>query len=419
MVGRWDLMRRLRLRASWESGRMALGSVRANAMRSVLTCLGIVIGVATVIGMLGIVAGINGMVTQELGRLGASSFFLQKFPVMRMGSMREYRKRPDLTMEDAKAILAACPSVEMVSPEVSFRAQQVRSGNNKTDPDVVLVGVTSSYASIAGVDVEHGRNFTPLEDAGPRNVAIVGQDVVDRVFPYGNPIGRYLRVGSYRLQVVGVLEKRGAIFGESQDNIVAMPLPTVLRRFDPGDNLAITVKAKPDVPLSKAMSEVRSLMRVRHKLKLTEKDTFEIETKESLVSTWTNLTGAVFAAAVGIAGISLLVGGVGIMNIMLVSVKERTREIGVRKALGARPRDISRQFLIEACVLSFLGGLVGVGLGVGGLQIAALTDVLPVAVELPSVGLALGFSVLVGVCFGYFPARRAAKLDPIEALRYE
>lgn len=420
LATRFSLVRWLRLRTLWENTRMALSSVRANALRSLLTCLGIVIGVATVIAMLGIVSGIDAMVTDELGRIGASSFFLQKYPAVRLSSMREYRKRPNLTVEDAKAILQTCPSVELVSPEVGFRAQQARSGNNKTDPDVTLAGVTSSYSAIAGINIVHGRNFTPIEDGGPRNVAILGTDVVDRLFPYGSPVGRHVRIGPYRLRVIGVLERRGAILGESQDNIVAIPLPTLLQRYDPDDNLDIAIKARADVPLEKAMSEVRAVMRVRHKLKLTEPDSFEIETKESLVSTWANLTGAVFAAAVGIAGISLLVGGVGIMNIMLVSVKERTREIGVRKALGARPKDISRQFLIEASVLSLLGGFVGTALGVGGLELmAAVSDALPIRITVQSVALALGFSVFVGICFGYFPARKAAKLNPIEALRYE
>ncbi|MCL2823319.1 MAG: ABC transporter permease [Polyangiaceae bacterium] len=416
------LTKALRLRALWESARMAFGSVRDNAMRSVLTGLGIVIGVATVISMLGVVAGIDGMIAGELGRLGASSFVVQKYPVMRFGSrnQREYRIRPALTLEDAKAIQASCPSVEIVLPQVAFSGQQAHSGGNKTDPDVQLMGTTSAFPSVWGISAEHGRNFTPLEDVGSSDVALIGLDIVDRVFPYGDPVGQYFRVGSFRLRVVGVLERRGAVFGQSQDNIVVVPLPTLIQRFDLDDRLSLTVKAKPGVPVSRAMSEVRGIMRVRHKLKLVDKDTFELVTQDSLMSMWTNLTGAVFAAAIGIASISLLVGGVGIMNIMLVSVKERTREIGTRKALGARPRDISRQFLIEACVLSFLGGLIGVILGVGGLELTSLlTDALPVKVEVGSVVLALGFSAFVGVSFGYFPARRAATLNPIEALRYE
>jgi putative ABC transport system permease protein len=366
------------------------------------------------------VGGINNLVTGELDRVGASSFFLQKYPGVRVGFMREYRLRPNLTSDDAKAILLACPSVESVSPSVRFRSQQVRSGNNKTDPDVLLMGVTSSHSTVSGLSIQEGRDFTPLEDEGPRNVAILGKDVVERVFPWGSPLGRFVRIGSYRLQVVGVLEKRGAVFGESQDNIVLMPLSTVLQGLDPEDNLAIAIKAKPDASLQKAMSEVRSVMRVRHKLKMTDPDTFELETKESLVAMWKNLTAAIFAAAVGIAGISLLVGGVGIMNIMLVSVKERTREIGIRKALGARPNDIARQFLIEASVLSLLGGVLGVGLSLGVLKVVSwVTDVMPLAFSVDSVVLALVFSLGVGISFGYFPARKAAKLNPIEALRYE
>ena len=399
---------------------MAFGSVRDNTMRSVLTCLGIVIGVATVISMLGVVAGIDGMIADQLGRLGASSFILQKYPAIRVGSLREYRSRPNITVDDARAILASCPSIETVVPEITYNAQIARNGNNKTDPDVLLHGTTSSFPIVWGVAVEQGRNFTPIEDVGSNNVAIIGQDIVERVFPYGDPIGRFFRLGSFRLRVVGVLERRGSIFGKSQDNVVAIPLSTIARSFTLDDHLAITVKAKPGVPLSKAMNEVRGLMRVRHKLKITDKDTFEIENTESLMSMWNNLTGAVFAAAIGIAAISLLVGGVGIMNIMLVSVKERTREIGTRKALGARPQDISRQFLIEACVLSFLGGVVGVVLSMGGLQLTSmLTEALPVKIETSSIVLALGFSIFVGVSFGYFPARSAATLNPIDALRYE
>ena len=189
-MARWNPAQRFRVRALWESARMAFGSVRDNTLRSVLTCLGIVIGVATVIGMLGVVAGINDMISSQLGFLGASSFIVQKYPAVRMGRpSSEIRNRPNLTLEDARAIQASCPSVERVAPRVLFRAQQARSGGNKTDPNVLLVGATSSYVSVAGASVEHGRNITPLDETGSSEIALVGADVVDRVFPYGDSAG--------------------------------------------------------------------------------------------------------------------------------------------------------------------------------------------------------------------------------------
>ncbi len=410
-----------RMRALWEAVKMAFDAVRANKMRSVLTCLGIIIGVATVIAMMSIVKGIDNIMTTELNRIGASSFFLKKHPSIQISfDWHKYHKRPDLDMNDAKAILAGCQSVEMVSPTVIYFNEVVRAGNEKTDPDVMLVGATSTYPEIGGIYVQEGRNFSSIEDVSPRNVAILGTDVVERIFPYGSPIGRYVRVGAHRLRVIGVLERRGSVFGQSQDKLIALPLPTLLKSRELDDNMEIAIKARPGVPINTAIDEVRALMRVRHKLKLTDEDTFELETRESITRAWANMTGAIFAAAIGIAAISLLVGGVGIMNIMLVSVKERTREIGVRKALGARPRDISRQFLIEASALSLLGGIIGVLIAVGGLTaVTSVTDALPVEITGFAVSLALGFSILVGIVFGVVPARRAAALNPIEALRYE
>ncbi|MCC6160380.1 MAG: ABC transporter permease [Deltaproteobacteria bacterium] len=410
-----------RMRALWEAVKMAFDAVRANKMRSVLTCLGIIIGVATVIAMMSIVKGIDNIMTTELNRIGASSFFLKKYPSIQISfDWHKFHKRPNLDMDDVKAIMAGCSSVEMVSPTVVYFNEVVRAGNEKTDPDVMLVGATSTYPEIGGIYVQEGRNFSTLEDVSPRNVAILGTDVVERIFPYGSPIGRFVRVGTHRLRVIGVLERRGSVFGQSQDKLIALPLPTLLKSRELDDNMEIAIKARPGVSINTAIDEVRALMRVRHKLKLTDEDTFELETRESITRAWANMTGAIFAAAIGIAGISLLVGGVGIMNIMLVSVKERTREIGVRKALGARPRDISRQFLIEASALSLLGGIIGVLIAVGGLTVVtSVTDALPVEITGFAVSLALGFSILVGIIFGVVPARRAAALNPIEALRYE
>ncbi|MCZ7582322.1 MAG: ABC transporter permease [Deltaproteobacteria bacterium] len=414
-------LRRVRMRASFESLKMGLDSIRANKLRSILTCLGIIIGVATVIAMMGIVRGIDGIMTSELNRIGANSFFLKKYPSINVSfDWRKFRKRKDMTMADVRALRAQCPSVELVSPTVVYWNEIVRSKHDKTDPNVMLVGAESVYPRIGGIYVEEGRNFTSLEDTSPRRVAVLGWDVVEKLFPYGSPIGEYVRAGGFRLRVIGILERRGAIFGQSQDAIIVMPIQTVIKRHPLEDNLEISIKARPDVPIAQAMDEVRSVMRVRHKLKITDEDDFELETRESITKAWSNMTGSVFAAAIGIAMISLLVGGVGIMNIMLVSVKERTREIGVRKALGARPKDIKRQFLIEAMAVSFLGGLIGTGLGVGALQLFdKLSGVLPVEVTPFAVGLALSFSILVGIFFGVYPAGKAAKLDPIEALRYE
>ncbi|MCB1155195.1 ABC transporter permease, partial [bacterium] len=399
----------------YESVRMALGSVRSNKLRSVLTCLGIIIGVATVISMMSIVKGVDGIVAKELDRVGASSFVLTKYPALRVSfDWNKYRRRPDLTMEDVQAILDQCPSVDLVAPLLVAWGKTVTAEGNKTDPNIGMIGTTSDYTAIMGLGVQEGRVFTNLENRRPRLVAILGVDVVDRVFPYGSPIGRYVRVDNYRLRVVGVMEERGAMFGESQDTRIIVPMPLILRKEGNTRNLEINIKARPDVPLAKAMNEVRTVMRIRHKVKVYEEDDFELETRESITRAWSNLTGSIFAAAVGIAMISLLVGGVGIMNIMLVSVRERTREIGVRKALGARPRDIQRQFLIEASTLSLLGGVLGVSIGVGGMQaLAAVTDKVPVIVTGFAVVLSLGFSILVGIFFGVYPARKAAHLDPI------
>ncbi len=410
-----------RMRSLFESIMMSLDSIRSNKLRSILTCLGIIIGVATVIGMMSIVEGIDGIVGKELNRIGASSFMLQKYPELSISmDWRKYHKRKDLTLEDVDAIQRGCPSVDLVSPTVSFGGKTISGGGEKTDPNVGLVGTTSVYPSIHGVDFSEGRCFIPLEDTKPRNVAILGQDVVDRLFHYGSPLGRYIRVDNMRLRVIGVLEKRGTVFGESQDNMVVIPMTVMAKHFNLRRRIEINIKARADAPIGRAIDEVRALMRVRHKLKANEEDDFEIETRDSITKAWTNLTGSIFAAAIGIAGISLLVGGIGIMNIMLVSVRERTREIGIRKALGARRKDISRQFLIEAGSLSLLGGLLGVAFGVGGLKLTMhYTDKVPIIITTYSIVLALTFSFFVGVFFGVYPARKAAKLDPIDALRYE
>ena len=405
-----------------ENVRVALRAIRNNKLRATLTSLGIIIGVATVIAMMTVVGGINNIVVTEFSRMGANVFTLQKFPSIQISfDWRKYHLRKNLTMEDAAAIGRSCPSIDLVSPMVyRWRGETVRANRRKTDPSVGIAATTDNYLTVAGMTLDLGRNFTRREvDEGAR-VAILGYEVLDRLFPYGSPIGRELQIRGDHYRVIGVTERLGSMFGESRDNYVAIPMGAYIRKWDIDDFLQISLKAKSGVAVETAIDEVRAQMRIRHKLKLTQPDDFEIETRDSLMNSYASLTGSIFIAAIGIAMVSLLVGGIGIMNIMLVSVTERTREIGVRKAMGARKRDIARQFLIEAVTLSSLGGLVGVGLGVGGLLLAShFTDKLPIAFSAQSIILAVAFSLFVGVFFGVYPARRAAALDPIESLRYE
>ncbi len=406
----------------WENIKVAMRAIAANKLRAGLTSLGIIIGVATVIAMMTVVGGINSIVAKEFNRFGSNVFTLQKYPAIVITfDHGKYRRRADLTLEDADAIRKNCHSLEIVSPLVyQWWGETVRGSGNKTDPTVGIAATTDNYIPVSGMTLDMGRNFTPREAMSGTRVAVLGWDVVERLFPYGSPIGRTIRVRADRYRVIGVVEHLGSIFGQSRDNFVAIPLGAYLRKWDIRDQLEIMLKAKEGVPLARAMDEVRALMRVRHKLKLTQEDDFELVTRDSLMRSYNSLTGSIFFAAIGIAAISLLVGGIGIMNIMLVSVRERTREIGVRKALGARNRDISRQFLIEAMTLSALGGVIGIALAVGLLMLVGrLTDALPIAFSLSSIVLAVGFSVGVGIFFGVYPARKAAQLDPIEALHYE
>ena len=403
---------------------IAMEAIKANKLRSFLTCLGIIIGVATVISMMSIIKGINNIVEVELGRVGANVFFVKRFPSMQLTfDWRKFRSSPHLSPADWKAISANCPSVEEVSPELSDDGKTVIYEGESTDANVRMVGATEPYFRVNGLNLSEGRFFTHQEVQKNRNVCILGVFVVERLFPFQTPVGKSVRIQGKEYYVIGVVEKLGTIFGFDQDNIVIVPLSKIVTSREHrhhGPDMSISVQAYKGIPISKAMDEVRVAIRIARGLKPTQPDNFELETRDSIMRTYQSITGSVFGAAIGIAFISLLVGGIGIMNIMLVSVRERTREIGIRKAIGARRRDILWQFLIEAMTLSVVGGLCGIALGVGGLKLAAhYIELLPVNITLFSILIAVSFSVLVGIFFGVYPARKAASLDPIESLRYE
>ncbi len=403
-----------------ESISVAFEALRTNKLRSILTTLGIVIGVTTVIGMMTIIQGINATVSKELSQIGGNTFYVQKFPAIITGhTMEQYRNRKDLTVEQAEALNERATLITTATPEIYTGGQRVRYGGEKTNADVNIIGGAAEWQQINGRYVREGRFFQEIDIRSRRKVCVVGKDIVETLFPFEAAAGKEVRVGPVKFEVIGVLEEMGSSFGQSQDNYVVMPYTTFQDVYGKNQWIQIAVQARYPEYLEQTIDEVAGILRVVRKVPVGKPNDFEIITRDSLMETWRNLTAVVFVAAVGIALISLMVGGIGIMNIMLVSVTERIHEIGVRKSVGAKRRDILWQFIVEAVVLSALGGLIGVGLGIGlGILIGAVTP-LPAAVPVWAIFLGIGFSSMVGLFFGIYPAAKAAKLDPIVALRHE
>jgi putative ABC transport system permease protein len=406
---------------------ISLRTLAKHKLRSGLTVLGVVIGIAAVTTMVSVGEGAGQMVQTEFQSLGSNVILV--FPAdSRSGGVQQGRVTT-LTAADADAIAAECPSVRAVSPFVGAGGGQVVGGDVNWKPDQMF-GVGPDYPLVRNWTLASGEFFTAGDVAGANKVCVIGHTVAAQLFPNADPVGRQVRVNSVPLQVVGVLAAKGAdLTGDDQDNIVLIPWTTVRKRLQASkfsDIGLIFVSARSEALSPKAEQEIRSLLMERHRIPLGGKADFEVRNTAEIAQVLGAITGTMTALLAAIAAISLLVGGVGIMNIMLVSVTERTREIGLRMALGARPRDILRQFLVEAVVLSSIGGLIGIGLGIA--ASAGLTAVLnllmkstkwPVVVSVPAALIALGFAAAVGIFFGYYPARRASRLDPIEALRYD
>jgi len=404
-----------------ESFVMALNSLKTHKLRSVLTTLGIIIGVTTVITMMSLTEGLKKSVEEELSVLGSDTFYVDKFPaIITSGKQwREYSRRKDLTYQDALAIGEVCPSVKTVAADISLYPGEMIKYRGESTDRVPIWGVTETYLQVYSYYVDWGRFITPTDVEHRRKVCVLGRDVVEKLFPYDDPLEKYIRSGPHRFLVVGVLEEKGSFMGSSQDNLVMIPLTTLQKLA--GENFSVDIGVKPDSPgaMQNARDEVVTLLRRRRGLAYNDPNDFEIHTQDSLMGVFNNITGAAFAVVIGVASISLLVGGIGIMNIMLVTVTERTREIGIRKALGAKRKDILWQFLVEAAALSAVGGTIGILLGFLLGKLVGSVSPLPSTVPLWSVLLGLGFSTVVGMFFGIYPATKAARLDPIVALRYE
>jgi putative ABC transport system permease protein len=404
---------------------MALDSIKMNKLRSFLTILGIVIGVLTIVAMVAVIEGINASFAQQLEAMGANILFVSRHePGIHLGRMpEEMRRRKKIDFSDAAALEQSCPSVAAVTPQVSYfrflppvRAKYL--ANEIDNPQVI--GASHKYMQIyEEYTIETGRFFTAAENLNKREVCVIGAEIVDALFPNVNPLNKLLTVEGRKLMVIGTLDRKGKFLGQSRDNFLFIPTGT-FRKFYPGyDDVTLIIKLKPAVDIEKARDEIVNLMRGRRKVKANEKNNFSLFTQETVAGLYNQLTGAAFMVMMIISSIGLVVGGIGVMNIMLVSVKERTREIGLRKAIGARRIEIRNQFLYEAIVLTMTGGIVGVICGVLlSLLIKALSG-LPVAINIGSVVAALAVSTSVGLFFGIYPASQAAKLDPVNALHYE
>ena len=415
---------RLRLQIFREVFRMALESLRAHKLRSFLTVLGIVIGVMTVIGMVSIIQGLNKSFLSELQSAGSDIIIITKNEGVQMGRMtEEQRTRKDLTFEDAKAIERDAPLVRAVAVSIyvsPFEAVEVKYQSAKSD-NAMILGMNEKWPVVMSLYLPRlGRFVTEAEVARSARVCVLGSELADSLFPTTNPVGKEIRVGPEAFTVVGVLAKRGQMFGQSRDNFVGLPITTLMKyyRYEK-DGLEIIVAPRQSGTLDETIQQISSVLRQRRKVPYGKPNDFAVMTQDSMVDLYNQLTGAAYLVMIVISSIGLLVGGIGVMNIMLVSVKERTREIGIRKAIGARSGDIMKQFLIEAVFLTGLGGIIGVLAGFGIALIVKAATPLPAAVSAWSVVLGLSVSAAIGLFFGIFPAQKAAHMDPIESLRYE
>jgi putative ABC transport system permease protein len=401
-----------------ENVKIALHAIFANKMRSILTVLGVMIGVAAVIGVVSIVQGFQHKIAGDLKGIGAG--FIEVFP---QGDRKKPFDVPELSIDDATAVRRQTSSIRDFTP-IYITSTQLKHGDARHSAQISAVN--RSYPDIVNHWVDHGRFFTPVDDEQKKRVCVVGLEVIDQLELGDEPLGKTIQIDNNTFTVVGVLEKKGGSFGNNQDDVVLIPFSTATVVYGPENmrRLVLAFQMEEAADLDQVKTQIRDVLRVRHGLKKEDKDDFQILAQEELLKTVSTVLGYVTAILGGVVAIALLVGGIGIMNIMLVSVTERTREIGIRKAIGARRRDVLIQFLIEAIVLSGFGGLVGVAGGFGLAMLARL--IISRWVSFPAVHTPLWailgafmFCAALGVIFGIYPAAKASKLDPIEALRYE
>jgi putative ABC transport system permease protein len=418
---------------------MSFDTLRTSKMRSALTVLGVVIGITSIVGMTALIRGFDESLRDSIRALGPNTVFVQKFSALSFSagkSFLEVAKRPNITREDARAVARESPSIAVVDVWLGGQDRtRVYYGREKTT-QIGILGATENFSAVNFIKLELGRLFTPSEVEHRRQVVVLGQNPYKSLFPNIDPLGKKVRIGANEFTVIGVFGKRPSPGGfGGADDFVVVPFTAqekfygkvVKGGYTGGGNVSraavrsamIAIVPRDDATRAQAMAEAEAVMRIRHNLKLDEPNDFDLVTQDAILKVWDQFSQATFLALVVISSIALMVGGIGVMAIMMISVTERTREIGVRKALGARRREILWQFLIEAAFLTSMGGVLGIIFGSSIGWIVHWVSGFPISLPWWSFALGIGFSASVGIFFGLFPAIKASRLDPIEALRYE
>jgi putative ABC transport system permease protein len=402
---------------------MAFAAIRANKLRSFLTVLGVLIGVSSVIGMVSLISGLNNSMARQIQSLGSNVIYVSKFkPGVHIGRpSSEERNRKGIVYGDAMAILEQCSLIDAVSPENHYSApggNRAKYGPNEMlRPD--LAGVLPTYTVVNNTEMAEGRFINDIDNHFRRMVCVLGSSASDGLFPGLDPVGKEILVNNHRYEVLGVIAKRESFLGEDLNNFILIPYETFSKLHPWEEELWLQCHTPSPAMIPAAIDQVTELMRRRRGVPYDKPEDFAVFTQDSLMEQYKQITGAIYVAMTVISSIGLMVGGVGVMNIMLVSVTERTREIGIRKAVGARRKNIIWQFLIEAMTLSGLGGVIGILFGMLIAFVINALSPLPAAVSLPWVMIAFTVAVMVGLVFGIYPAYRAARVDPIVSLHYE
>jgi putative ABC transport system permease protein len=403
----------------FENLKLALVALWSHKLRTVLTVVGVVIGVASVIAIISTLDGMMLRITSIFDEMGASTVAVTRFGMITShDEWLKALKRKQITVEDARAIETSCTLAEATGLAIEGHVRNIKRGN-KPLYAISIVGYSASVSRIYNLDIAEGRFFTEMDDEHRRKVAVIGQEVKDKLFPYEDPLDKEIIVGGEKFTIIGIGAKKGSVMGENLDRYVYLPAQTMLKMTGMHQDISVLVKMRSESNMDQGMDQIRAVLRARRHVQYHEPDDFALITKDAVMGFVDSFTGTARLVTVAIPFISIVVAGIVVMNIMMVSVTERTREIGIRKAVGARSRHVLGQFLLEALIMCLMGGVIGLAGGLGISSIASSKMGLPFVISVTAVVVGFSIPTIIGLVFGIYPAWKAARLDPIEALRFE